>query len=55
MSALTSTPQLIVTDRSGVERTIEAEDGLSVMEFRSLLRTNVAGPCRPRQGQRPTN
>lgn len=33
MSALTSTPQLIVTDRSGVERTIEAEDGLSVMEI----------------------
>ncbi len=33
MSAPTSTPQLIVTDRSGVERTIEAEDGLSVMEI----------------------
>ena len=33
MSALTATPKLIVTDRAGVERTIEGEDGLSVMEI----------------------
>lgn len=33
MSSLTSTAQLIVTDRSGVKRIIEAEDGLSVMEI----------------------
>jgi 2Fe-2S ferredoxin len=33
MSSLTSTPKLVVTDRSGVERTIEGEDGLSVMEI----------------------
>ncbi len=33
MSSLTSTAELVVTDRSGVERTIEGEDGLSVMEI----------------------
>ncbi len=33
MSSLTTTAQLVVTDRSGVERTIEGEDGLSVMEI----------------------
>jgi 2Fe-2S ferredoxin len=33
MSALTSTPKLVVTDRSGVERTIEGEEGLSIMEI----------------------
>ncbi len=33
MSALTTPPELIVTDRAGVERTIEGEDGLSVMEI----------------------
>jgi 2Fe-2S ferredoxin len=33
MSSLTTTATLIVTDRSGVERTIEGEDGLSVMEI----------------------
>jgi 2Fe-2S ferredoxin len=33
MSSLTSTAQLVVTDRSGVKRTIEGEDGLSVMEI----------------------
>src|SRR5262245_50615688 len=33
MSSLTSTATLIVTDRSGVERTFEGEDGLSVMEI----------------------
>jgi 2Fe-2S ferredoxin len=33
MSALTGTPKLVVTDRSGVERTIDGEDGLSVMEI----------------------
>jgi 2Fe-2S ferredoxin len=33
MSALTGSLKLIVTDRSSVERTIEGEDGLSVMEI----------------------
>ncbi len=33
MSSLTSTAQLIVTDRSGVKRTIDGEVGLSVMEI----------------------
>ena len=33
MSAQTGTPTLVVIDRSGVERTIEGEDGLSVMEI----------------------
>jgi 2Fe-2S ferredoxin len=33
MSALTMTAELIVTDRNGVEKTIEGEDGLSVMEI----------------------
>lgn len=33
MSSLTSTAQLVVTDRSGVKRTIDGEDGLSVMEI----------------------
>lgn len=33
MSALTGTPKLVVIDRSGVERTIDGEDGLSVMEI----------------------
>ena len=33
MSSLTSPPLLVVTDRSGAQRTIEGEDGLSVMEI----------------------
>jgi|WetSurMetagenome_2_1015567.scaffolds.fasta_scaffold312067_2 ferredoxin, 2Fe-2S len=33
MSSLTSTAQLVVTDRSGVKRTIDGEHGLSVMEI----------------------
>jgi 2Fe-2S ferredoxin len=33
MNALTDAPKLVVTDRSGVERTIAGEDGLSVMEI----------------------
>ena len=33
MSAVTGAPKLVVTDRSGVERTTNGEDGLSVMEI----------------------
>ena len=33
MSALTGIPKLVVTGRSGVEMTIEGEEGLSVMEI----------------------
>jgi 2Fe-2S ferredoxin len=33
MSVLTGVPKLVVTDRSGVERAIDGEDGLSVMEI----------------------
>ncbi len=33
MSSQTLTAQLVVTDRSGAKRTIEGEDGLSVMEI----------------------
>jgi 2Fe-2S ferredoxin len=33
MDSLTSPPKLMVTDRSGVERMIDGEEGLSVMEI----------------------